>query len=103
MHDAIWYGSVAGLGALLGLATLPWAHRIDPKCRPWLWVLAWACFWPYAISYALWHGFGAYRKAWWAYSDRRQVAKHLNQDDDLGEAIIKMGQTTRDTYFKQKK
>ena len=76
MGDALWYAGIAGFGALLGLATLPWANRIDQKCQPWLWVVAWACFWLFLVIFAAWKGIKAYRKAWWAYSDRRQAAKH---------------------------
>lgn len=76
MSETIWYVSVAAIGVILGVATLPWANRVDKACRPWLWVLTWACFWLFLLIFAAWEGIKAYRKAWWGYSDRKQAAKH---------------------------
>lgn len=67
MHDWIAYSITFTIGLVIGVATLPWKHRLDPLDKTYMYVLGWTCFWPYFILLAIWHGFKVYREAWWDY------------------------------------
>ena len=75
MPDVFLYLTLLAFGALLGIATLPWRHKLSPQGSVILYLLAWSCFWPYLLPLAAWQGVLAYRKAWWRYADREQAAK----------------------------
>lgn len=104
MADALWYVGTAGVGMLLGIASLPWSNKPGiSKDGPLAWLAAWTFFWPFLLIFATWAGFKAYLLAWRGFSDRRQTTKHRDQHSyTLGEAIIKMRQTTKGTYFKRR-
>lgn len=67
----IYHLTYLAAGVLLGLAVLPWKQRLGSREGVLLWLLAWACFWPYLLLCVAWQGLKAYRAAWWAYTDRK--------------------------------
>lgn len=104
MPDALWYVGAAGVGAAIGLATLPWSNKPSiGNESPISWLLIWACLWPFLTLFAAWEGWRAYRKAWRDYSDRRQAVKHRAQQsasDAFPDFLAH--QTVKDTYFKRR-
>lgn len=64
-------------GLVIGVGSLPWKHLVTPRDHELLYVLGWACFWPFGLVWVFIAALGAYRRAWWAYSDRKAAAKHL--------------------------
>jgi hypothetical protein len=75
MNALEWLAAVIP-GLVIGLATLPWKHKINPGDGVAIYVLAWVCFWPFGLIFSAYHGALAYRQAWWDYQTRRQIAKH---------------------------
>ena len=76
--DFLWAAAFMLVGLCIGFASLPWSPRRESE---WLWVLAWACFWPGLLVHLCWHGILIYRQAWWRYLGTRQVRK-LNAKEE---------------------
>jgi hypothetical protein len=93
-----------GVGLLIGVITLPWSNKPSTATEtPILWLALWACFWPLLLLFSAREGLKAYRKAWWSYSDRKQMLKHRaqgNQDDAFPN--FPAHETVRDTFFKRR-
>lgn len=83
MEDAVWTCSFMAFGALIGVATLPWKHRISHKEGAFLYIVSWACFWPFIVVYLTYFVVSAYIRSWWDYSDRvasaRRNTKNYNE------------------------
>jgi hypothetical protein len=98
---ALWMLASIAVGLLLAVAVLPWRDEWGtPGPAHWL---AWVCFWPFLLLFAVWYALLAYRKAWWDYSDRKQTAKNHAQQENAPDAVpdFPAHQTVKDTYFKK--
>lgn len=103
MVDLVGY-IIAGIpGLLIGVATLPWRHRVDPKGTTGLYLYLWTCFWPFFLVHFFWFGLLAYRKPWWTYLDRTRAARSAAQQQP-SDAFpdFPARRTVKETYFKQK-
>lgn len=85
--DLVWYGATALIGFLLGVLTLPWSDRGAKTPTALSWLGIWTFFWFYLLPFHTWRGLIAYRKAWWAYQDRRRVSKLKPTVDPLDDAM----------------
>jgi len=103
MYDLLWYLGFVVLGSLIGLATLPWKHLIAPQSGVAIWVIAWACFWPFAVMYVPWYLYKGYLEAWNDYFDRRQSSKCYLPEEKVTDSFpdFPAYQTVKDTYFKK--
>ena len=62
-------------GLVIGVGSLPWKRAVSPTEHELLYVMGWACFWPFGLVWALIAGLSAYRRAWWAYLDRKAAER----------------------------
>lgn len=84
MRSFVFFLVMIAIGASFGIATIPWADRLSSKInaeKSYLYVLIWACCWPYLILMLMWVGLKAYQKAWWDYADKKQEARFKKRRD----------------------
>ena len=99
--DWVFVGVIA-FGLALGVAVLPWQHKLSSRDGPLLFVAAIACFWPLFLPLAILHGLRTYRNRWNQYLDHRERLKHTKPQEEKAFPDFPAHETVKKTYFKNK-
>lgn len=80
IEELLINSALYGVGALLGVSTLPWKEEIAPKNSTLGYLLGAALLWPFYVLVGLLLAASTYRDAWTRYLDGRQLERYRRQE-----------------------
>lgn len=81
MTEAIPILVCMAIGAVIGLATIPWKHRLFPTEGTATYILLWALLWPFLVLWQMKALMGSYIKRWHEYNAYQDYKKSTKKND----------------------